>query len=48
MVPALPQARQAAGLWVGKDGRAVDDARARRIGERDLDDVYPEEGGALS
>src|SRR3546814_16344060 len=46
MVPAFPQAREAPGLAVREYGGAVDDARLRRVGERNLDDVDAEQGGA--
>src|SRR3546814_2830271 len=46
MVPAFPQAREAPGLAVREYGGAVDDARLRRVGERNLVDVDAEQGGA--
>src|SRR3546814_16468624 len=46
MVPAFPQAREAPGLAVREYGGAVDDSRLRRVGERNLDDVDAEQGGA--
>src|SRR3546814_12216183 len=46
MVPAFPQAREAPGLAVREYGGAVDDARLRRVGERNLDEVDADQGGA--
>jgi hypothetical protein len=43
MVAAAPEAGEHARLGVREHGRAVDDARCRRIVDRDLDDVDAEQ-----
>ena len=45
MVTAGPEPGNTAGLVVGEDTRAVDNARCRRIGDRDLDHIDGEERG---
>ncbi len=47
VVAAAPQPGQHAGSGVGKHGRTVDDPRAGRIVDRDLDDVDAEQRGAV-
>src|SRR3546814_4029562 len=42
MVPAFPHAREAPGLAVREYGGDVDDARLRRVGERNVDDLDAE------